>query len=112
MAALLHVSRLFPVSTSNQRDVMSVSSCVSFCLAASSAAILFADDGLAIPNDPQWEPIVDEVYLQEIPQLIPLDRRLNAVAVHDGTIRVVGGTGQEPAVRHDALLMSPHGHGS
>ncbi len=43
---------------------------------------------LAIPQNPLWEPIVDEVYLQEIPTLIPLDSALNSVAVHDGVAYV------------------------
>lgn len=40
---------------------------------------------LPIPQNPLWEPIVDEVYLQEIPTLIPTDHPLTSVAVHNGT---------------------------
>jgi hypothetical protein len=37
-----------------------------------------------IPDDPLWEPIVDEVYLQEVSTHIETGQPLNAVAVFDG----------------------------
>jgi len=37
-----------------------------------------------IPADPLWEPMVDEVYLQEVGSLIETGHPLNAVAVFDG----------------------------
>ncbi len=38
----------------------------------------------AIPQDPLWQPIVDEVYLQEVGSHIETDHPLNAVVVFDG----------------------------
>ena len=43
-----------------------------------------ATAGLDIPDNPLWEQIVDEVYLQEIPTLIATDRALTAAAYHEG----------------------------
>ncbi|GMW01549.1 MAG: hypothetical protein AMXMBFR84_26860 [Candidatus Hydrogenedentota bacterium] len=57
-------------------------------LVASSPA--FAQ--LPIPEDPLWEPIVDEVYLQEVSTLIP-GPALNAVAVYAGNAYVGGADG-------------------
>ncbi|MCC6490767.1 MAG: hypothetical protein IT364_24990 [Candidatus Hydrogenedentes bacterium] len=48
------------------------------------ASILFAWSAAAefpIPQNPLWEPIADEVYLQEVGTLIATDQPLNAVAV-------------------------------
>lgn len=39
---------------------------------------------LAIPENPGWEPIADEAYLQEVGTLIPAEHAINAVAVFDG----------------------------
>ena len=46
---------------------------------------------LLIPEDPLWEPIVDEVYLQEVSSPIETERPLTAVAVFDG-VAYVGDT--------------------
>ncbi|MBI2421649.1 MAG: hypothetical protein HYV27_02385 [Candidatus Hydrogenedentes bacterium] len=55
-------------------------------LAASMAlfASLPAFAGFAIPEDPLWQPIVDEVYLQENATLIPTKQPIHAVASFDG----------------------------
>ncbi len=60
-------------------------------LLVAGAVPAFAE--LAIPENPLWEPIVDEVYLQEVPSLIKTDRCLNAVAVFGGAAFVGDGTG-------------------
>lgn len=39
---------------------------------------------LPVPKNPLWEPIVDKVYLQEVPTLIPTEQALTTVAVHEG----------------------------
>ena len=48
---------------------------------------------LPIPDNPLWEPIVDEVYLQESASHIKTDRSLNAVAVFEGKTYVGDGSG-------------------
>ncbi len=53
----------------------------------------FASAELAIPENPGWEPIVDEVYLQEVSTLITTDQPLTAVAVFRGKTFVGDGTG-------------------
>ena len=57
-----------------------------------SALILFltglpaaAFAGLPIPENPQWKPIVDEVYLQEVSSRIETKQPLLAVAVLNNT---------------------------
>ena len=51
-------------------------------LVVSHAALASAQ--LVKPAHPQWEPIVDKVYLQEVSSLINTDHALTAVAVHQG----------------------------
>ena len=51
-------------------------------LGLSVCGIGYAD--LPMPKDPLWEPVLDEVYLQEVPTLIPTDRALTAVEIHKG----------------------------
>jgi hypothetical protein len=53
-----------------------------------------ATAGLDIPDNPLWEQIVDEVYLQEIPTLIATDRALTAAAYHEGRAWVGDAQGQ------------------
>ena len=60
--------------------------CLLACLFLSHAATAAAQ--LTKPENPQWTPIVDEVYLQEVPTLIPTDHALTAVAVHEGVAYV------------------------
>ncbi len=45
------------------------------------ACIVSATAELSIPKDPMWVPIVDDVYLQEIPLLIPAKESITSVAV-------------------------------
>jgi hypothetical protein len=59
-------------------------SIVSFCGEISYAA----PTGLAIPENPRWKTINDEVYLQEIGSRIETERPLTAVAVVDGMVFV------------------------
>ena len=56
--------------------------CLLFLLVVSHAAPAVAQ--LVKPAIPLWKPIVDEVYLQEIPTHIPTNHPLIAVAVHEG----------------------------
>ena len=46
----------------------------------------FAD--LPMPQNPRWEPIVDEVYLQEVSSKIKTAEPLDNVAVLDGAVFV------------------------
>jgi len=48
----------------------------------------FGADGLKKLENPLWQPIVDSVYLQEIPTLVPTDQALHSVAIHEGSIYV------------------------
>jgi len=45
-----------------------------------------AADGLKKLEAPLWRPIVDKVYLQEVPTLLPTDHALHSVAIHQGRI--------------------------
>ncbi|MFH1739435.1 MAG: hypothetical protein ABIH23_10550 [bacterium] len=64
------------------------------------SATAFAD--LAIPEDPQWKPIVDEVYLQEVGSRIETSEPLTAVAVLDN-VAYVGNRQGVYRVENDAL---------
>lgn len=68
---------------------------------AFSATAARAD--LKIPDNPLWKPIVDEVYLQEIPTLIPTDFPLLCVAVHDDVAWVGAASGVWTVNSEDAL---------
>ncbi len=70
------------------RHVRSVSRLFQTAVAAGAALSLCAavPAQLKHPDTPLWEPIADEVYLQEIPQLFPTDSPLTAVAIHDGQV--------------------------
>ncbi|MFV1968150.1 MAG: hypothetical protein ACC628_22220 [Pirellulaceae bacterium] len=52
-----------------------------------------ASAGFAIPENPRWKPIVDEMYLQEVGSRIETERPLLAVAVLDDTAYVGDGRG-------------------
>ncbi len=66
-----------------------------FCLVA-------AHGEFPIPEDPLWQPIVDEVYLQEVSSHITTDMPLTAVAVFEGTAYVGNNQGVS-TVDGDAL---------
>ena len=55
-------------------------------LLAAVCAGMAAHAELMIPEDPQWIPVKDEVYLQETSRPIPSDTPLVAVAVFDHTV--------------------------
>lgn len=57
---------------------------------------------LVKPAKPLWEPIVDTVYLQEVPTLITTDHALTAVTVHDGAA-YVGDAGGVSRVEGESL---------
>jgi hypothetical protein len=61
--------------------------CILLALLLSSAAHA-VPPGLAVPENPLWEPIVDEVYLQEVRGAVETERPLTAVAVFRGTAYV------------------------
>ncbi|MBN2309413.1 MAG: hypothetical protein JXR94_10610 [Candidatus Hydrogenedentes bacterium] len=60
-------------------------------LAAGVAATAVAE--LPRPEDPEWQPLADAVYLQEVGRQIETEQPLVAVAVFDGTAYVAGPTG-------------------
>lgn len=62
--------------------------------------------GLKIPENPLWQPIVDEVYLQEIPTLIPTDFPLTCVTVHEGVAWVGAASGVWTVNSEDALTKA------
>jgi len=66
------------------------------------AALGAASAELPIPENPLWEPIVDEVYLQEVSSHILTDHPLTAVAVLDGKA-FVGGTSGVWAVKGESI---------
>jgi hypothetical protein len=77
-----------------------VCSCLAAVLALTGSA-LAASAGLPIPDNPRWQPIVDEVYLQEVGSQIETEEPLLSVAVVDnaayvgsrrGVFRVEDGT--------------------
>ena len=51
-------------------------------------SVVPANAQLKIPQNPLWKPIVDEIYLQEIPALFPTEHPVHAVAVHQNTVRI------------------------
>jgi hypothetical protein len=68
----------------------------SFCVAFLSACTLAACAAyaeFAIPENPLWDPIVDEVYLQEVSSHIQTNDPLTAVAVFDGLAYVGDASG-------------------
>ena len=71
-------------------------------LAFLTAAVAHA--GLKIPDNPLWQPITDEVYLQEVPSLIPTDRPLTAVEIHKGNAWIGDANGVW-RVHGDALVQ-------
>ena len=58
---------------------------------------------LPMPENPRWEPIVDEVYLQEVSQRIPTDTPLHSVAVFEDVAYVGHATGVSALVG-DSLI--------
>lgn len=75
------------------------------CLVAGGWGMAHAQ--LAIPENPLWEPIVDEVYLQEVSSHIETDHPLRAVALFQGTAYV----GDEAGVArvHEGQLIRLEG---
>jgi len=67
--------------------MLRVCSCLAtvFALAGSALAV---SAGLPVPDNPRWQPIVDEVYLQEVGSQIETEEPLLAVAVVDNTAYV------------------------